>query len=255
MTPLEALSLAAYRALYGERALTLGGGVVALRADVAPRSPMVNRIVGLGVDEPATEAAVDAALDALSGTTHYVAISPDARPPELVHWLEARDLEPGWGWMQFRRGVEDPPSSPTDLELVPVDRSNAAAFAHVVRIAYGLPVEAEPFVARIVDTTWEAWLALAGDEPAATGALYAQGDGAYLGFAATLPEHRGKGAQTALLAARVRRARELGCRWLSTETGEQRPGNPSGSYRNILRAGFVEQYVVANFRGDGTARS
>jgi GNAT superfamily N-acetyltransferase len=249
VTALEALSLAAYRALYAEQAIVLGGGVVALRADVAPGSPMLNRILGLGVDEPATEEAVDTALDALTGTTHYVAVSPDARPPALAEWLEARGLERGWGWMQFRRGVEDPPASRTDLELVRVGASTAAAFARVVRLAYALPAEVEPFVARIVETPWEAWLAFAGDEPAAAAALYAEGDGAYLGFAATLPEQRGKGAQSALLAARIRRARELGCRWVSTETGEQRPGKPSGSYRNILRAGFAEQYVVANFRG------
>jgi GNAT superfamily N-acetyltransferase len=100
----------------------------------------------------------------------------------------------------------------------------------------------------IVDTPWQAWLALAGDEPAAAAALFADGDGAYLGLAATLPEHRGEGAQAALIAARVRRARQLGCRWLTTETGERRPGHPAGSYRNILRAGFVEEFVVANWR-------
>lgn len=32
-----------------------------------------------------------------------------------------------------------------------------------------------------------------------------------LGFAATLPEHRGKSGQNALLAARRRHAREAGC--------------------------------------------
>lgn len=252
MNALEALSVAAYRAFYGESAIALGGGVVAFRLDVAPQSPMVNRIVGLGVDEPATEAAVDSALEAVRGTTHYVAVSPDARPPELGRWLQTRHLEPGWGWMQFRRGVDDPPPSRTDLELVQVDRSNTADFAHVVRIAYGLPVDAERFLARVVETPWEAWVAFAGDEAAAAGALYVEGDAAYLGFAGTLPEHRGKGAQNALLAARIRRAREVGCRWVSTETGEQLPGSPSSSYRNILRAGFVEQYVVANFRGGGS---
>jgi GNAT superfamily N-acetyltransferase len=226
--------------------------VAAFRLDEARESPMLNRIVGLGVDEPATEAAVDAALEALAGTTHYVALSPGARPPDLAEWLQARSLEPGWGWMQFRRGVEDVPASRTDLELVEVDASAALTFAHVVRVAYGLPIEVEPFLARIVDTPWQAWLALAGDEPAAAAALFADGPGAYLSFAATLPEHRGRGAQSALLATRIRRARELGCRWVATETGEQRPDHPSGSYRNILRAGFAEQYVVANWRKEAT---
>ena len=54
------MSLAAYRCLY-DGALEVGG-VTVLRADEAPASPMVNRIVGLGVDEPATEAVLDGAL-------------------------------------------------------------------------------------------------------------------------------------------------------------------------------------------------
>ena len=63
---------------------------------------------------------------------------------------------------------------------------------------------------------------------------------------AARPEHRGKGAQTALLAARIERARTLGLAALTTETGERLPDRPSGSYRNILRAGFVEAYLRPN---------
>lgn len=252
MTPLETLALTAYSALYGERARALGGGAVAFRLDEAPLSPMLNRIVGLGVEEQATEDAVDAALEALAGTTHYVAISPGAGPPELAVWLEARGLEPGWGWMQFQRDLDEVPAPQTELELVEVGASTAPAFARVVRVAFGLPIEVESFLARIVQTGWQAWLALAGDEPAAAGALFADGAGAYLSFAGTLPEHRGRGAQSVLLATRIRRAHELGCRWVATETGEQRPDHPSASYRNILRAGFAEQYVVANWRKDAT---
>jgi GNAT superfamily N-acetyltransferase len=214
---------------------------------------MLNRIVGLGGEQPATEAAVDAALEALAGTIHYVEVSPRARPPELPRWLEARGLGRGWGWMQFRRGVDDLPPFHTHLDLVEVDATTAPAFAAVVRAAYALPVEVEPLIARIVDTPWQAWLALDGDEPASAAALFPDGVGAYLGFAGTLPEHRGKGAQGTLLAARILRARELGCRWVATETGEQQPGQASSSYRNILRAGFAAQFVVPHWRRDATS--
>jgi hypothetical protein len=39
---------------------------------------------------------------------------------------------------------------------------------------------------------------------------------------------------------------EAGCRILVTETGELRDDRPSASYRNILRYGFAERFVVAN---------
>ena len=60
-----------------------------------------------------------------------------------------------------------------------------------------------------MDLGWDCWLALDGDEPAAAAGLFVAEGVGYLGFAATLPEHRGKGGQNALLAARIdQRARQ-----------------------------------------------
>jgi len=66
-------------------------------------------------------------------------------------------------------------------------------------------------------------------------------------ISATLPEHRAKGGQSALLAERIRHARAIGCDVLVTETGERREDLPSNSYRNIIRAGFTEVSVRANW--------
>ena len=86
-----------------------------------------------------------------------------------------------------------------------------------------------------------------GDEQAAAAGVYIDEGVGYLGFAATLAEHRGKGAQNALLAKRIEHARAAGCDVLVTETGERRDDLPSNSYRNILRAGFAEVAVHANW--------
>jgi GNAT superfamily N-acetyltransferase len=242
------IALRGNRALYGRRAIDVGPGVVVLRAAEAPGSPMLNRVVGLGVDEPATEALLDAAIAELGDATFYVAVEPGARPASLAAWLRERGLEPGWGWMQFERGAEPAPPASTELAVREIGADLGAAFARVQRIAYGLPEAVEPWLASLPGTTgWTCWLAFAGDEPAAAGALYAEDGACYLGFGATLPEHRGRGAQGALLAARIDRALELGCTLLTTETGERRDELPSNSYRNILRFGFREQAVVANW--------
>lgn len=227
------------------------GGATVLRVPAAPESPMLNRIVGLGVDRPATESDVDAALAAIGpGITFYVSVTHGARPGELRSWLRARGLSPGWGWMAFRRGVEDLRSADTTLKLVEVvTPDERAAFARVVRVSYGLPPGVDASIAKAPDGGWQCWLALDGDEPAGAAALFAAHGAAYLGLAGTLPEHRGKGAQTALLAARIRRAAELGCDVAVTETGELKKEFPSSSYRNILRAGFREAGVTANWIG------
>jgi GNAT superfamily N-acetyltransferase len=242
----ERVSLEAYRCLYPD-AVDLDG-VTVLRANEAPLSPMLNRIVGLGVDRAATEKAVDAALTAIgTDVTCYVAVAPEAKPPELADWLRDRGLEQGMGWMSFRRGLADAPARQSPLTLERVGHAEAEAFGRIVATGYGLPDAAAGWAAGAHLQGWDCWLALDGDVPAAAAGLFVSEGVGYLGFAATLPEHRGKGGQSALLAARVRQARERGCDLLVTETGELRDGLPSNSYRNILRAGFTEVGVKANW--------
>jgi ribosomal protein S18 acetylase RimI-like enzyme len=245
---LEQIGLKAYLDFYGPRARQIGSAWV-FRADEVPNSPMLNRIVGLGVDAPATQEELDRALAAAAGTTFYVALSPHAAPSELSRWLSAREFERGWGWMQFVRSVEDPPAlARNGIELVEVGgRREAETFARIVAGAYGLPAETLRWLASVVGSGWRAWLAVEADEAVGAAALYADEGLGYLSFAGTLPEHRGRGAQSALLAARIRRARELGCRLVVTETGELRADLPSSSYRNIIRAGFGELHVVENW--------
>lgn len=50
-----------------------------------------------------------------------------------------------------------------------------------------------------------------------------------------------------MLAARIAKAAELGCRLMATTTGEAVEGDPQHSYSNIERAGFRAAYTRANF--------
>jgi len=240
------VATAAYRGLYRDPVEL--DGVTVLREPEAPLSPMLNRIIGLGVDEPATEAVLDEALAAMGDDVScYAAVAPAARPAELAGWLQERGFEPGWGWMAFRRGVEDLPEHATSLRVVAVGPAEGAAFGEIVATAYGLPEAIARRAATFPELGWDCWLALDGDEPAAAAGIFIAERIGYLGFAATLPEHRGKGGQGALLRLRIRHARAAGCDLLITETGEQRDDRPSNSYRNILRAGFQEVAVTANW--------
>lgn len=66
---------------------------------------------------------------------------------------------------------------------------------------------------------------------------------AHLYIASTLPAYRGKGVQLALIHARLRAAKRLGCSLASVTA---RPAN--GSARNAERAGFVLAYTKPTFR-------
>lgn len=69
--------------------------------------------------------------------------------------------------------------------------------------------------------------------------------GAYLGWAATDPRYRGRGGQSALIAARVRHAEQHGCRWCMSETVSIGPT----SLGNLERAGFRAAFTARVFAG------
>ena len=245
MHELERISLDAYLPIYGPDAVRLDG-VTCLRAPSAPDSPMLNRVVGLGLGGPVDQESLDRALAAMGDTSFYVNVSPSA-DRALDGVLEARGLEPGWGWMLFERGPGPAPAVATPLRMVDVAGEAADAWAGIVATAYGLPETTVPWFASVPATpAWHAFLALDGDQPAAAAAVWIDPPAAYFGMAATLPAHRGKGGQGALFAARIERALDAGCTRLVTETGELRDDRPSSSYRNIVRYGFEERFVVAH---------
>ena len=246
MHELERVAHRAFRSLYGENAVE-AGGALCLRLDEAPDSPMLNRVVGLGLDAPASDDDIDAVLRAMEGVACYVAVSPFAAPADLAIRLDQRGLARGWGWTVFERDSAPVPRVDSALRVIEVGSDATAAWARIVRRAYGLPEAVEPFAARVARADgWSCWLALDGDEPVAGAALWCDGAHGYLGFAGTDPAHRGKGGQAALLAARIDHAGAQGCRSLLAETGEPLPGRPSDSYRNLVRYGFRERYVVAH---------
>ena len=215
-------------------AVVLGGGTAAVAGGAMcflhPRVPMpeLNRAIPVG--ERVDAAAILAWFD---GRPHLVSCPPGR--PGLEVSLAALGYARAGAWMKFERGAAAAAPAPTALRI---ERTlDADAFA----VASGTPPELSRFVGA---PGWAHFVAWAGDEPAATGALYVDGEVAWVGVGATRPEFRGRGAQGALLAARIDAGRALGATRFATETGEGR----GVSYRNILRAGFTEAYLRANWQ-------
>ena len=143
----------------------------------------------------------------------------------------------------------------TELDVRRIGAAEGDDFAALVVEAYGLPSEGHDTIAAIPALEgWSVYVGYDGDAPAAAGALFVSGRTGWLSFAATGLDHRRKGGQGAVLAARIARARALGVTELVTETGVMAEGRPSNSYRNILRAGFREAYVRENHLAPERAR-
>ncbi len=226
-------------------------GGVALPALGKVPMAMFSRVVGLGVDRPATQADVDALVgfyEAAGPVTFAVSLSPDARPVELAAWLEARGLARSLSWAKVWRGVEAPPESASDLRIEQIAASGQADFARIGCTAFGAPPALAPwFGATVGRAGWRHYLGHAGDEPVTAAALFIMGDVGWLGFGATLPSHRRRGGQAATFARRIRDAAELGCRLLVTETGQDTPAQPNPSYHNMIRAGSELAYLRPNY--------
>jgi GNAT superfamily N-acetyltransferase len=225
-------------------------GVACWCTPALPDVPMVNHTVGLGEDTPATDDVLDAIAEFyahLSGR-YYLCVTPSAQPADLRERLLARGFTPGYDWMKFTNPVDHIPGVTTALEVRPLDRRGSDDFGRVVARAYGMPPGVAPAIAAVPALAgWSCYVAYDDGEPAAAGALFVSGDLGWLGFAGTLPEHRRKGGQRAILAARFERAAELGVQTLVTETGVMQEGRPSNSYRNIVRSGFAEAYIRKNY--------
>jgi hypothetical protein len=215
-----------------------------------PQSTMLNRALGVGLDVPATAEQLDEIVAACAerGCACAVSVAPEAQPAELPAWLRARGFEPGYAWMKFSRPVGEAPRVDTDLRVEEIGLEHADAFGRVIVAAYGMPTELVPVASVVVGRPgWHCYVAFADDEPAGAAALHTGDRLGWLGFAGTVPELRGRGAQNALFAARAAKAVDLGLERLVTETGERLPGRPSSSYRNILRNGFEEAYLRPNY--------
>ncbi len=121
---------------------------------------------------------------------------------------------------------------------ISVERVTAASFDrfHQVDQASGGNPQALPADAFRHWTTLPGWhLFLARDDgiDVAAGVLFVEDDTAWLASAATLHAHRRRGAQRALMAARVAYARELGATRVGARTEPEGP-----SIRNLISAGL-----------------
>lgn len=241
----------ALRETLGLQTLVQGSGFVSMAAALPASAIVVNRTIGLGYETPATREAVQRIVDSYreAGVTRFfIHRHPDAGPPEMVDWLLEAGLEKARGWQKFERDPEPAPMVSTDLSVRRIGPEHGGEFARIVCDAFDLGDAAVPWIVELAGRDdWHLFMSFDGDEPAGTGALFFHDNCAWTDFGATAPEFRQRGSQAAVLAARINHAVELGCRRLYTCTGEEVPGDPQHSYKNILKAGFRESHIKENY--------
>src|SRR3954449_314382 len=220
------------------RAERIGGATVLIAPGL---HSFFNRAFAIGIDEPVGPDDVDAILAALRQAKEW-SIQPPPGHSELESWLSARGLERRLAWAKVLRGTEPPPDIRTEMHVRELGAEDGRRFGAVVAAAFGMPEVMVDWCAALVGRPrWRAYGAFDGDALVGVGALFVDGDVGWLGMGGTLPFHRGRGAQGAVMARRIADAIALGAASIATETGIL-PGRPNPSLDNMLRCGFEIAY-------------
>ena len=242
------------REALGMAQLRLGGGEVTVMAR-DPTGGLWSRAIGLGVTEPVTHELVDEVVDFVryhGGRSVVFQVAPSADPSTWPDLLAAAGTAPGGVWVKLAGDAGDRDAPPTDLRTGVVGPERAEEFARVMCAGFEMPLDSAlpgwfaglPSWREAGFTTYGAW---EGTQLVATASLFVHDGVGTLSGAATLPSHRGRGAQTALMVRRIRDAAARGCRWITGETGAESAEARNPSLHNMRRLGLVELYERRNW--------
>lgn len=237
-----ARSHAAIRPGFDVAAVPIADGVAIFAGANSPMS----QATGLGMDGPITEADLEA-LEAVyhsRGAAAKIVVCPLA-DDSLFLRLNQR----GYRLAEFEqvmvRALDDDASPPHDsgIEITAIgreedDRYMAAVGPNFTEDGILTPDLREMMEASLRMRCATSFLAACGGVDAGGGSLLIHEGLAMLAGASTLPAFRNRGVQAALLDARLRVAREVGC---DLAVIGAKPG--SGSQRNAERNGFRVAYT------------
>lgn len=134
-----------------------------------------------------------------------------------------------------RSDIPDPPAG-IAIREAPREKAALIGTTHAAGLEYPSPAREYlgwQLEARLEDPTACGFLAEIDRRPAATGMLLVTDRIGYFGHASTVHRFRGRGCQTALIQARLKKAAELGCDHVVAF-----PVPETASHRNLVRCGF-----------------
>jgi GNAT superfamily N-acetyltransferase len=217
-------------------------------------SGFFNRAGGFGAGEPIT-------VDVLAQVCDFYReqgvsecgfmIAPPLLPPDWSAITGELNLTEGSRFAKLGCDIETMLSAADGLAALDpglrvclVEPHEAHEWATVMMTTFGFTTPGMIDIAAscVGKPNWRQYAVWDGERMIAVGSFFVNGECADMFGAATLPEARGRGAQSALLTTRARAAQAAGCRWLVAETGAEGPGEHNTSLHNMMRAGFERLY-------------
>ncbi|MFI6097007.1 GNAT family N-acetyltransferase [Lentzea sp. NPDC051213] len=233
----------------GVTAVRLAGGVALhMRHD-----PISYWSKALGFTETVTPELVERILDfyrSCDATTAVLQFAPHVLPDSFTDLAAEVGLEEAGSIVKLGCATSDVKIAKTDFRITRVAESDAAEWGEVILKSFGAPGTplSEMVANSVSNPDFHGFAAWDGDTMVAGGNLLVHGDVGSINTGGTLPEYRGRGAQSALIAARAQAAHEAGCRWVVAETGVPEPGQSNRSLNNLRRAGLQDLYQRQDWR-------
>ncbi len=214
---------------------------------------LFNRVIGLGVFEEATDAAIDNILAAARAaqTSAQVEVVPSAQPAGLSARLRSRGLASVSSWLIHYRALDSdaPVVATPGYRIERVTAANAAAWSDTLLTAWNFPAQAATGVLAVTVPLAQhpAIVCLAAIHEASGqivggGMLYVSDGVAGLYADCVRPAYRHHHLHDALIAARLAEARRLGCDLAFSQTLAHHPAE-----HNMAQAGFKIAYEQQNF--------
>jgi len=212
---------------------------------LAPGLPvaLLNRVVGLGAGQPATDAVVDEVLARFGAAgihAPYVHVGASASPA-LTAWLVARGFAPALerARVEVVRGRDPVPVVDGPLAVREVGRDDAARLAAVLVSVHGFPSILVPQLEALVGRPrWRACAGFVGDELVGGALVFVDDRRAWIGLPGVLRSHRRRGVLAGLIAGCVAGALDRGATVIATDVAA-RDADPGGlALDDLVRCGF-----------------
>ena len=223
-------------------------GATALFAPGMPTT-MFNRVIGLGLERPATAddlAALRQAYAATGSQAYWLHWNPLAEPVGGADWIAAQGFTTAArrSWAKMLRDASPPPQVETTLDVALTGANQVGATAAAIAKAFGMPPFMGDWLGALYGRPdWRVY-SIADDGQVVGGAclftatIAGQRVG-WLGMGAVLASHRRRGGQRAAMALRIADAAAAGCCWAATETGEAIGDEANPSLSNMQHLGFA----------------
>jgi len=211
-----------------------------------------SRAHGFGFDRPIDSGLIGEVLEVAragqAGVMNFH-LAPEVLPANWAEICAEHGLVAGATWVKAVREAGPVDAVRTDLRIGVIEPDEASTWAAVQLEVFGIPQDQNGLITAFAHapgvTAYGAW---DGDKLVATGGLVVAGEVGECVSGTTLPEYRGRGAQSAILARRAEDAFAAGCRWVASETGKPGPGEHNSSLANMERVGFKVAYDRTIYR-------